>query len=235
MKNSMTTLLLLILFSLTSCNNDDDNGNQEPQLGFFPTKIVLEDGGIPLIVEFTYDNRNQIALMTSEAFSLSFAYNSNGLIAETRFNGTSDIISTTYDGEIVTSLTATDGSFTDVVPVSYTDGTYSTNSAIIKLNPQNQILEFYGSPISYSNNPGPFSQLKFQPALFITTDVAALYSYFFSPNEITQMEQPFDGVTYTVVNTRDANDNIVLAQLIDPMGDEGLSYTIEYEERPLMN
>lgn len=234
MKNIIAIFLLLITLSLASCNNDDDN-NPETQLGFFPTKIVLEDGGTPLEIEFTYDNRNQIALITSDAFNLSFAYNSNGLIGETRFNGTSTVISMTYNGEIVTSLTETDETTSDVTPVSYTDETYSTNSAIIKLNPQNQVIEFYGSPIAYANNSGPFSQLKFQPALFISTDVAPLYSYLFAPNEIIEMEEPFSGITYTVDNTRDANNNIVLAQLVDPMGDNGPSYTIEYEERPLTN
>ncbi|MGC1471479.1 MAG: hypothetical protein WA775_02710 [Psychroserpens sp.] len=235
MKYSMTSLLLLILFSLTSCNNDDDNGNQEPELGFFPTKIILEDGGTTLDIEFTYDNKNQIALITSDLFSLSFAYYANGLIAETRLNGTSTVISTTYDGEIVTSLTETDEISSDIIPVSYTNGTYSTNSAIIKLNPQNQVLELYGSPITYSNNSGPFTHLKFQPALFITADIVPIYSYFFATHEITEFEFPFNGITYTVDNTRDANNNIVFAQWIDPMGNEDASYTIEYEERPLIN
>lgn len=226
--------LILCFLMILSCNNDDDR-NPEPQLGFFPTKIVLDDGWAAVEMEFTYDNKNQIALITSDAFNLSFAYNTDGFIGETRFNGTSTVISMTYDGEIVTSLTETDETTSEVTPVSYTNGTYSTNSAIIKLNPQNQVVEFYGSPIAYANNLGPFNHLKFQPALFISTDVAALYSYLFAPNEITEFEEPFSGITYTVVNTRDANNNIVLAQLVDPMGDNGPTYTIEYEERPLIN
>lgn len=232
MKNCTTYLLLLVMFSTLSCSNDDD-ANREPQMGFFPTKIVLEDGGTPLEIEFTYDNKNQLALISSNAFNLSFAYNANGLIGETRFTGSSTVISMTYDNEIITSLTETDDITSEVFPVSYTDGSYSIQGSIIKLNPQNQVLEFFGSPIIYSNNPGPFAHLKFQPALFISTDIAALFCYYFSPNEITEMEQPFEGITYTVVNTRDANNNIVFAQLIDPMGAEGPSYSIEYEERLL--
>lgn len=232
MKYYMTTLLLLIMFSLTSCSNDDDN-NQEPQLGFFPTKIIINDGGTPSEMEFTYDNKNQIALITSDLFNLSFSYNANGLIGETRYIGSSDVISISYEDDILTSLTYQASG--NVIPVDYTDGTYSTMGPIMKLNEQNQVLEIFDYPITYSNTPGPFSHLKFQPALFISTDIAAIFSYYFTPNEITELESPFDGVTYTVVNTRDANNNIVLAQLVDPMGAEGPTYSIEYEQRPLSN
>lgn len=232
MKSIKLCLLLLIMSTILSCNKDDDN--REPQMGFFPTKITINDSGMAIEIEFTYDNNNQIALISSDSFILNFTYNANGLISETRFNNgfTNGVYSMAYDGEILTSMTDQDG---DVIPVRYTDETYSTNSAIIKLNPQNQVIEFYGSPLAYANNPGPFSYLKFQPALFISTDIVPLYCYFFSPNEITEVELPFDETRYTVVNQKDANNNIVFAQLVDQMGDDGLSYSVEYEERTLTN
>ncbi len=234
MKQLINFILLIILTSLMCCKSDDD-ANPEPQMGFFPTKIILEEQGTFLEMEFTYDSKNQITLITSDVFNFSFLYNPDGLISETSYGGSIGATITSYEGDILTSLAVP--SRGDVIPVNFVDGTYSImgRDPFLKLNEQNQVLEFYGSPITYSDNPGPFAHLRFQPALFISTDLDALYCYFFSPHEITELVFPTDGNTYTVVTTTDANNNIVLAQLIDPMGDDGPAYTIDYEQRPLNN
>ncbi|WP_026755632.1 hypothetical protein [Sediminibacter sp. Hel_I_10] len=227
MKNLSLHFLIVISFSVLSCNNDDD-GNPEPQMGFFPSTIAFtEISGAAVEIDFTYDTNNRISSITAPFASFELEYNSNGLINEIIDYSENDVYTMTYDGDILTSITIQDSG--ELIPVSYSNGTYSLNSAVFSSNEQNMVVDFNGSAITYVNIPGPFANLKFQPALLISTEFFPYAVYLFSAHEIATMEYVFSGVTYTFTTVRDANNNIVLAESFDEWGGEGIDYAIAYE------
>ncbi len=225
-------MLILGALMILSCNNDDD-ANPETAMDFFPSRISFTETNSPVEIVFTYDTNNRISAITSPFDSFEFEYDANGLINKMIDYVNDAVYSTTYDGDIITSITIQDTN--EVIPVSYSNGTYSFRSVAITSNQQNMVIEFNGGAITYLNNPGPFANLKFQPALLILTEFFPYAVYLFSAHEIATMEYIIPGNIYTFTTVRDANNNIVLAESVNNSGDEGVDYAIAYESRPLIN
>ncbi|RZS93437.1 hypothetical protein [Aquimarina brevivitae] len=225
--------LICCLLILISCSSDDD-GNA--RTGFFPNEIVLTTNadGTSNTTSFTYNTNNQIAEANFGGQIVTFSYNEQGLINEFNVGSAAESYSIQYSGSTVVSFTNLDTN--DVIPVSYTDGTYDFDGSTFTLDANNRFISGSGTlAVTYNEEEGPFTEVAFQPVLFfIGAGAVARISYFFSVNEVNSFTIPLGGeLTCTTTRNSDGNISSVAARSGD--GTLIYTYTMSYEQRTINN
>ncbi len=241
MKKYIILAVSVMAVVFMGCSNDDDTTRpNDPLKGFFPKTMVVTigSGTSTGTFRYDYDDTNRIVSIKDNSDSstlLSFTYNENGLVDRFVDNTESETYEITYDRNIITRIIETSSG--TAINLSYNNGIYEFNSALIIFNTQNQLITA-GSLIElieYNTNPGPFATLDFQPIFFFLEDgFLSLLSYFFTKNEIVSVERSPEGLL-TANTQRDSNGNITNVSFTDSSNQELLTYEITYEEREIIN
>lgn len=250
MKTLKTLCILLLVFTF-GCSNDDDNNTPNVETGFFPKKITktsVTDPTVNRSFNYTYNSDNQISNISivfpeGEVYrNYVLSYNNNritsiddgnleyafGYSAENRLN----------------SLTLTTAAENVTIPVNFDDvtNTYSLTlegTVQFTVNEEETIPLIYTTDstettIGYTTIDGVFANVPMQIGLnMIFGGLQGLDYQYFHPFALQSMFQTnSSGSTeWTIVNTRDANDNITTINAISPF--VAYNYAIEYEEREL--
>lgn len=252
----MKKILIIIIIVLTtiSCSKNDD----EPVVqGYFPTQIQKTDYGDAnrnRTYTISYNSQNNISQITETAVtgeSLTKTMNySNGLLVGMSIssNISSNIITYEYNyntSQKLSSVIRQDNTDTDTYALTYDESTnsYAVNDAgtitQLFLDDENNFLRYAFSPTSNfmivadSELNGVFKNVKNQIALQVTFNaIEGINFYFFHRKQINSIS--YGSENYTVVNTRDSNNNIRTVNFNNSTTSQGIyGYVIIYQNRNL--
>ncbi|MBQ0732775.1 hypothetical protein [Aquimarina celericrescens] len=221
----------MALIASYSCSSDDASDNSR-ETAFFPSKINVSAGGDAEEATIRYNEENQlVGITTTNSSSYEYSYQDDGLINQILNTNNGNSYEIEYDGTLISNITrVSDGGN---IPVSYADGRYDLEGGFAIFNNQNQLIQRNDINIEYSDLAGPFQVLDFQPILYLDDFDFLFVNYILSKNEIIQLRA--DIGTFTFTSERDENNNIVDARAVDESGNERFVFTIEYEQKTIIN